>query len=710
MDDIDILSSALLEMKKKIENQDKIIEKLTLERASLVEKYEYLNQKIEQLVSLQKQNEKTFSQYMKELEGLRDFSNNLNKIIEDRFDDMIKKLEIEKISEKARDIENVKELNQKIKQLFDLKKSYDEQVENTRKSIEELEKKMKQVMKERERQQEKIINEANDKIEKIFEEKSKNLQSLIKRNEKEISQFKEKYEKDCKLNLAKFEAAAKVDQLVNQTIKKVEERAIELEDFVNQLKSELTSQSNLSSKRDEKIEKRFQKIEVSLKEMNEANVEVRKGIEKEILNLSQKTSSLEKEIKSISSSLLSFNKMNDDQSKEIKDVFAKISEIDKQVKSLYNSLEKLSQQLSVGKEADEQLLNHLQQIDTSLHDFVEEREKALKLELSKDISNVIFDLNEKISKLPQLESSLKSLNNSLKSIENDIISLKSKNSEEIRKTARAEIEPTISQINKDSEMIKQKMKQIETSFNVQIKTSSNFYDLLKHDLNNLRSHTESLDNMLREEMSKRIDLEQEFNDLNNYFKRLEEGFSTLKSSIDDKIKKQKDEINQLNKNILNGEKELLRYLEDSKAKMKEYSDKQYKDLIKMLDSLSKDKSLKEERRIEKVNELIKEFSQKSTLMDSKLEILHSYINRFNEIKNTFRKEILSEVREIIKEMEKKQKNVETKFLLNDTLLNELEKRMDRIESKTQDLSKEVAIWKERYKLQLGRIAEEVDLE
>jgi chromosome segregation ATPase len=710
MDDIDILSSALLEMKKKIENQDKIIEKLTLERASLVDKYEYLNQKIEQLVYLQKQNEKTFSQYMKELEGLRDFSNNLNKIIEDRFDDMIKKLEIEKISEKARDIENVKELNQKIKQLFDLKKSYDEQVENTRKSIEELEKKMKQVMKERERQQEKIINEANDKIEKIFEEKSKNLQSLIKRNEKEISQFKEKYEKDCKLNLAKFEAAAKVDQLVNQTIKKVEERAIELEDFVNQLKSELTSQSNLSSKRDEKIEKRFKKIEVSLKEMNEANVEVRKGIEKEILNLSQKTSSLEKEIKSISSSLLSFNKMNDDQSKEIKDVFAKISEIDKQVKSLYNSLEKLGQQLSVGKEADEQLLNHLQQIDTSLHDFVKEREKALKLELSKDISNVIFDLNEKISKLPQLESSLKSLNNSLKSIENDIISLKNKNSEEIRKTARAEIEPTISQINKDSEMIKQKMKQIETSFNVQIKTSSNFYDLLKHDLNNLRSHTESLDNMLREEMSKRIDLEQEFNDLDNYFKRLEEGFSTLKSSIDDKIKKQKDEINQLNKNILNGEKELLRYLEDSKAKMKEYSYKQYKDLIKMLDSLSKDKSLKEERRIEKVNELIKEFSQKSTLMDSKLEILHSYINRFNEIKNTFRKEILSEVREIIKEMEKKQKNVETKFLLNDTLLNELEKRMDRIESKTQDLSKEVAIWKERYKLQLGRIAEEVDLE
>ncbi|MEM5777325.1 MAG: hypothetical protein QXJ06_02650 [Candidatus Aenigmatarchaeota archaeon] len=44
------------------------------------------------------------------------------------------------------------------------------------------------------------------------------------------------------------------------------------------------------------------------------------------------------------------------------------------------------------------------------------------------------------------------------------------------------------------------------------------------------------------------------------------------------------------------------------------------------------------------------------------------------------------------------------------LIHEIEKRLDKIENKTQELSKEVAVWKERYKLQLGRIAEEVDLE
>jgi chromosome segregation ATPase len=756
MDDIDILSSALLEMKRKMDDQEKIIEKLSLERASLTDKYEYLNQKIEQLVSLQKQSEKTLSQYMKELESLREFSKNLNKIIEDRFDELVKKLEIEKISEKARDIENVKELNQKIKQLFELKKSYDGEVYSVRKSIEDLEKRMKEVLKEKEKQHEKILSEANAKIEKIFEEKSKHLMSLIKSSEKDVSQLKEKYEKDYKLNQEKLEAAAKVDQLVNRTIKKVEDRLIEIEDFANHLKSELGSYSNQASKKDEKTEKRLQRIELSLKEINDANAEKRKeiekeistliqkmstfekdlkslssslsflskspndqskevavkisGIEKEISSLFQKASSLEKELKSLYSSLSYLNKVDDEQSKEIKETFAKISEVEKQVKSLCNSLEKLSQQASSGKEYDEKLMSQLQQLDASLHDFVKEREKAVKLELSKDINTAVLELSDKISKLPQLESSLKSLNNSLKSIEADMVYLKNRNSEEIRKTARAEIVPVAAQITKDSEMIKQKIKQIETSFNVQVKTSSNFYDLLKHDLSNLKNQVESLDSMLRSEMSKRVDLEQEFNDLGSYFKRIEEGFSALKSSIDDKIKKQKDEINQLNKNMLDGEKELLRHLEDVKAMMKEYSDKQYKDLIKAIDNLSRDKNLKEERRMEKINEIVKEFSQKSALIGSKLELLSSYITKFSEMKSSFRKEILSEVRGILKDMDKKQRNVEAKFLQNDTLLNELEKRMDKLESKTQELSKEVAVWKERYKLQLGRIAEEVDLE
>ena len=756
MDDIDILSSALLEMKRKMDDQEKIIEKLSLERASLTDKYEYLNQKIEQLVSLQKQSEKTLSQYMKELESLREFSKNLNKIIEDRFDELVKKLEIEKISEKARDIENVKELNQKIKQLFELKKSYDGEVYSVRKSIEDLEKRMKEVLKEKEKQHEKILSEANAKIEKIFEEKSRHLMSLIKSSEKDVSQLKEKYEKDYKLNQEKLEAAAKVDQLVNRTIKKVEDRLIEIEDFANHLKSEFGSYSSQASKKDEKTEKRLQRIELSLKEINDANAEKRKeiekeistliqkmstfekdlkslssslsflskssndqskevavkisGIEKEISSLFQKASSLEKELKSLYSSLSSLNKVDDEQSKEIKETFAKISEVEKQVKSLCNSLEKLSQQASSGKEYDEKLMSQLQQLDASLHDFVKEREKAVKLELSKDISAAVLELSDKISKLPQLESSLKSLNNSLKSIEADMVYLKNRNSEEIRKTARAEIVPVAAQITKDSEMIKQKIKQIETSFNVQVKTSSNFYDLLKHDLSSLKNQVESLDSMLRSEMSKRVDLEQEFNDLGSYFKRIEEGFSALKSSIDDKIKKQKDEINQLNKNMLDGEKELLRHLEDVKAMMKEYSDKQYKDLIKAIDNLSRDKNLKEERRMEKINEIVKEFSQKSALIGSKLELLSSYITKFSEMKSSFRKEILSEVRGILKDMDKKQRNVEAKFLQNDTLLNELEKRMDKLESKTQELSKEVAVWKERYKLQLGRIAEEVDLE
>jgi peptidoglycan hydrolase CwlO-like protein len=106
MDDIDVLSNVLLELKKRIDKQDEIIERLAIEKASLADKLEHLSQKIEHITSLQKQGEKNFSQYTKELENLKNFSKNLNKIIDNRFDEIAKSLEIEKAKEKTKDLEN----------------------------------------------------------------------------------------------------------------------------------------------------------------------------------------------------------------------------------------------------------------------------------------------------------------------------------------------------------------------------------------------------------------------------------------------------------------------------------------------------------------------------------------------------------------------------------------------------------------------------
>ena len=668
MDDIDVLSNVLLELKKRIDKQDEIIERLAIEKASLADKLEHLSQKIEHITSLQKQGEKNFSQYTKELENLKNFSKNLNKIIDNRFDEIAKSLEIEKAKEKTKDLENMKELDQKIKQIIDLKKTFQQELEN-------LEKRVKETLNERKKHQEKIIGEANAKMEKVFYEKLEHLLSLIKSNEKAISELKEKYEKDYRLHQAKLETASKVDQIINQTIEKVEDKVIELEEFLDKLNSKLDDYVSKETKKDEKIEKRFNSVELAVKSLNEKNVENRKEIEKELSLLHQK-----------------------------------ISEIENQLKSFSKNIEKLSQQVSSFKEANEDLSNRMQNLETSLHDFVKEREKAIKSDLYKTIDNAVLEFNDKISKISGLDANVKSLANSVKSIETEINSLKNRNSEEIRKIAKSEVETIITQINKDNEMIRQKMKQMETSFNIQVKASSNFYDMLKHDLNSLKNHIETLDSLIKNETENRVDLEQEFNDLSKYFNRIEESFSSLKSTIEERMKKHREEITQLNKNILNAQNEMLKHIEDVKAMTKDYSDKQYQALVRMIENVNKDKNIKEERRIERMNEIIKEFSNKSSLIDSKMELLSSHINRFNEIKNSFRKEIISEIKEMIKEIDRRQKNVETKFLLNDNQLNEIEKRIDRLDSKIQELSKEVAVWKERYKLQLGRIAGEVEEE
>ncbi|MEM5777326.1 MAG: hypothetical protein QXJ06_02655 [Candidatus Aenigmatarchaeota archaeon] len=616
MDDIDILSEVLIELKKKIEDQDKTIQKLLLDKANLAGKYDYLSQKIEQLTSSQKQAEKIYSQSLKELDNLKNFSKNLNSLIDKKIDELSKKFELEKIKEKNIDIENLKEIDQKIKKLEETLKIYEKENKKLNDILNDFNKKIQDSSKQNTKNYEDLIKKERKEIEKIFDDKLRSIDNSIKERTKEIERVKDKYEKEIKFNASKFENIAKIDSLINQTMKKFEDHFIDLEKNIENIKNVLDNKEKNDENLNNEYIKRFESIENNIKIFENKNKEKNIDVDKDIENLKKKVSTLEK-------NLISVQNLSEETNKNL-------SEIIKNVK------------LITGK------TNYVQEA-------LNEKEKITNEKLS--------EIKYTLSRIDSLEHLIYQQNNYIKHLETEIQKLKQKNLEEIRKFVKSEAEPIISEINKDNDMIKQKLKQIETSFNVQVKTSNNFYDLLKHDINSLRVRTQSLEESIRNEVNQRALLEQDFNSLSAYFDKIQTKFEGLKVSLDERLKKQRDEINQLSKNILNEEKSLLQYIDSVKNEIRNYNDKSYKDIVKMIDNLSKDKSMKEQNRIEKINQLIKEFSQKNSFMDNKIETLSSYINTFNEIKSTFRKELIGEVREIVKDMDKRQKNFENKFLL-----------------------------------------------
>ncbi|MEM5878244.1 MAG: hypothetical protein QXF12_05190, partial [Candidatus Aenigmatarchaeota archaeon] len=185
---------------------------------------------------------------------------------------------------------------------------------------------------------------------------------------------------------------------------------------------------------------------------------------------------------------------------------------------------------------------------------------------------------------------------------------------------------------------------------------------------------------------------------------------SFKSNIEDRTKKLIDHINMLEKSISTNQKDLFSYVNNEQKKYLEYTEKNIRELNKKIEEFNKDKKSREDYRVEKLNNLLKELYEKKASIEVKIDVLSSYINKFNEMKNSFRKEIAADVNKVVRDIESKQKTHDSKIIIADKDIKDMEKRIDKMEKTILELSKQVEVWKERYKLQLGRIAQEVDFE
>ncbi|MEM5878370.1 MAG: hypothetical protein QXF12_05840, partial [Candidatus Aenigmatarchaeota archaeon] len=209
MDDLDILSSALLELKKKIDDQNKTIEKLNLEKLDLIEKYNFLLQKINDVSLKQKENEKYGIQLNKDLEKYRQILDDVESLVDKKFEDIIKRIDAEKIKEKIKDLEALKDTDKKISDILNFQKQLEKRIYENQKIISDFRKEIDSMVKQEDKKPQNYISE---KTGEYFDKISQNLNEIrkeIKDQKTQISEIIKDNERLKQLNASRFEALLK---------------------------------------------------------------------------------------------------------------------------------------------------------------------------------------------------------------------------------------------------------------------------------------------------------------------------------------------------------------------------------------------------------------------------------------------------------------------------------------------------------------------
>ncbi|MEM0473121.1 MAG: hypothetical protein QXF88_00150 [Candidatus Aenigmatarchaeota archaeon] len=644
MDDLDILSSALLELKKKIDDQNKTIEKLNLEKLDLIEKYNFLLQKINDVSLKQKENEKYGIQLNKDLEKYRQILDDVESLVDKKFEDIIKRIDAEKIKEKIKDLEALKDTDKKISDILNFQKQLEKRIYENQKIISDFRKEIDSMVKQEDKKQQNYISE---KTGEYFDKISQNLNEIrkeIKDQKTQISEIIKDNERLKQLNASRFEALLKADSNFNQIMKKYEDYIIDLEKKIN-----------------EKIK---------------------------ILEKTSKSS-------------------DDELSRALTDDSKEIEEIKSYLQKLKNSIDDIENEIRQNKNLQNE---HMEKMKNNLESTIKLQISELKKEILNDIWKEKKDIALNLDKIKILEKKYSDIEKDYERLNNELMLSEKRVLEDARRVSKKEIEKSTQDLVNENSIINQKLKQMEISFNLLAKNSNNFYDALKKDMNYIRDFTLSLDNSIKDEVEKRLILQERLEDLNLGFRRVIDENDSFKSNIEDRTKKLIDHINMLEKSISTNQKDLFSYVNNEQKKHLEYTEKNIRELNKKIEEFNKDKKSREDYRVEKLNNLLKELYEKKASIEVKIDVLSSYINKFNEMKNSFRKEIAADVNKVVRDIESKQKTHDSKIIIADKDIKDMEKRIDKMEKTILELSKQVEVWKERYKLQLGRIAQEVDFE